>query len=125
MKAVAADTHPLVWWLLQPSRLSAAARKGFEQTPSIQVPTMALLEIAYLNEIGRIELAVPDVLAYIGQTPRFQLAPFDGGILLRSIELQATRDPFDRVIAATALYWQVPLITKDRWMQANLARTIW
>jgi len=49
MKAVAADTHPLVWWLLQPSRLSAAARKGFEQTPSIQVPTMALLEIAYLN----------------------------------------------------------------------------
>jgi PIN domain nuclease of toxin-antitoxin system len=125
MKNYVTDTHPLIWWLLAPVKLAALANKCFDTAAHIYVPSITLLEIQYLNEINRIELDVQDVLAYISQNAQFEVVPFDGGVLLRSIELQATRDPFDRIIAGTALYWQCPLITKDRWMREHIENTVW
>ena len=42
-----------------------------------------------------------------------------------AIDLDWTRDPFDRLIAAHALVENVPLITADRTMREHLALATW
>lgn len=123
--AYVTDTHPLVWWLLEPTRLSSRVLDIYEGPTRIHVPSMVLLEIQYLNEIGRIELEVNAVLAFISERADLILTSFDGGVLTKSLALAETRDPFDRIIAATALYYNSVLITKDRWMKNRLPKTVW
>src|SRR5437899_12199049 len=58
MASVAADTHALVWYVVKPARLSAPAKAALEQAASaggaIYCPSIALVEICYLVEKGRL-----------------------------------------------------------------------
>lgn len=121
MNACVIDTHPLVWWLLDPGKLSRTAMSILsDPVVRVHVPTMAVLEFQYLVEIGRIVTDVRDALAYISENERFALLPCDGAVLAASLELNETRDPFDRVIAASALAYGLPLVSKDAWIRERL-----
>ncbi len=125
MKSVVSDTHPFIWWLLAPDKLSSRALACFSGGSRVYISAMTLLEIQYLNEIKRVDLDVTDVTAYISDHDEFTTAPLDTGILLKALQLNQTRDPFDRIIAATAVYWNIPLVTKDREMKSYLTKTVW
>lgn len=53
-----ADTHSLIWYLEDSPRLSSGARECFDACDRgeviINVPTICLVEIIYLQEKGRI-----------------------------------------------------------------------
>ncbi len=121
------DTHPLVYWMLEPGKLSAKVRKILRsESNRIHIPSVAVLEFQYLIEIGRVEASIQDVLAEINETPRFTISSFDLSALSRSLVIAGTRDPFDRMILATAHAYDFPVITRDRWMADQLGKhAVW
>ena len=112
------DTHILVGRLLKPSRLPKRIRQIFsDKNQEFLIPTMVLLEMQYLNEIGRVEVAMDDVLKAVQEESQFQIVSFDETALLHAVRLIGTRDPFDRVILSHALSTSTKILTKDHWMK--------
>ena len=57
----------------------------------------------------------------------YELAPLDGDVAeaVQRIDRTAVPDLPDRVIAATALAWNAPLVSRDAKIQAAQLQTIW
>lgn len=119
------DTHGFIFHLLDPSQLGESAQAMVKQAKLFWIPTMVLLEIQYLQEIGRINVEMTEILSYIRRTERFQICHFDENALGCALELSSTRDPFDRTILGTAISRKVPIITRDRWMKDQYPQTVW
>lgn len=112
------DTHVLLWRLLEPKRLSKRVRALFVRREHIfLIPMICLLEAQYLSEIGRIEIDLDQMLEILHEEPLFQLVPYDEAVMLHSLRLTTTRDPFDRIILAHALATSTKILTKDTWMK--------
>lgn len=129
MKAVAADTHAALWFLEDDRRLTAAAAAALDGAERILLPSVCLVEITYLIEKGRLDAGVlPRVLAELNNSATtLALAPLDLGIVLalQDISRFDVPDLPDRVIAATALHYRVPLVTRDREIRGSGVETIW
>ena len=125
-KTYALDTHALVFWLLDVPKLSAKTRGILRGTENrFCISTACILEIQYLIEIGRIETEIGEVLSYIQREPAFFLQPFDEMVLLETLDASEHRDPFDRIILGTAKAYNLPIITRDRWMKSQYKNTLW
>lgn len=124
------DTHVLLWWALDPAQLSATAsdivvrmerERGYASAISIW-------ELGTKVKRGKLELPISVFeLARRIEQSAVELVPVDTEIWLASIELAwEHRDPADRVIVATAVSKNVPLLTKDDTIRsAGLVETIW
>jgi PIN domain nuclease of toxin-antitoxin system len=88
-----------------------------------------LEEILRLSEDGRIRLGVsfPELVAYYRQEPSpFFIQDYTPDILLSVVQFPAIRDPFDRVIVATAHTLDYPLLTNDSFLQeGGFVPTVW
>jgi PIN domain nuclease of toxin-antitoxin system len=130
---VALDTHALIWHLVDDVRLSTTARAAIDaatlEGESIYLSAMSLVEITFLAERGRIEPAVAGLLDQALAAPDTALAvvPLDADIAraLRRIERAAVPELPDRVIAATALHLDVPLVTRDLAIRAAGVDVVW
>lgn len=112
------DTHVLLWWALDPDRLSSAAvaslqamerRGGFASAISIW-------ELGIKVQRGKLDLgiSIADFTRRIEKSGIIELLPVNAATWLRSLELAWDhRDPADRVIVATAILQDVPLLTAD------------
>lgn len=128
-----ADTHALIWYLLNDARLSAAARSAFATAPqkrlSIGVPTTSIVEIVYLVEKKRIPAdALADLQRYLNQRRSLiRVIPLSTKVALAVQQIERNHVPelADRIIAATALDYKLPLITRDHKIQAAGLATIW
>lgn len=120
------DTHPLIFRFSDPGQLGSAAKKAFlDSTSTFLVPTMALLEVQYLIEIGRVKPQIGDLIRRIEQHETMRIVAFAESELLAAVVDNGSRDPFDRIILATAQARRAPLITRDRWMKSVYPQTIW
>lgn len=120
--------RPLLWdtctaiWVYEKATLAqsaidlmtAAHREG---APSYISPITAL-EIGSLTSRGRLQLLIDPVrwFANLFEVPGVRLAEMSPDILIASSYLPGNppRDPFDRIIAATARELGATLITRDR-----------
>lgn len=127
------DTHAFIWYLNADRRLSAAAKRFIDAATQagdeIGVPSIALVEAVYLVEKGRI---LPETLTRMIadlQSPQtvFTEIPLSVAVVqaLRQIPWADVPDMPDRIIAATALYLGVPVISRDARISAANLRTIW
>jgi PIN domain nuclease of toxin-antitoxin system len=128
-EVVVVDTHALVWWILSPSDLGAAARETFERD-RILLSAISCMEIASLVRRKRVYLNAPvdDWMADVQSLPNVTILPVTVKIAVTAAELpdDIVRDPADRLIVATAILHGLPLVTKDQKITAsNLVRTIW
>lgn len=75
---------------------------------------MVLLELQFLAETGRGRFTTGTPAAAVRNDPRWSVddPPLDG-VATRALEVGWTRDPFDRLIAAHALYRGWRLATSD------------
>ncbi|MBX2998604.1 MAG: type II toxin-antitoxin system VapC family toxin [Caldilineaceae bacterium] len=127
------DTHTLIWLLHGDERLSSAARRHIELTSQNRgqsaISSISLVEIAYLEEKGRIPIGtLQGTLAMIDMpNPLLVEIPLNKHIVgkLLLIPKQEIPEIPDRIIAATALYLNVPLITHDHKIQNNIINTVW
>lgn len=90
---------------------------------------ISLVEVVYLVERGRIAgHAFNKFVHELGREyPAFTVVPLDGKIAatLRSIPRSVVPDMPDRIIAATALHLNLPLVTRDRRLRSAGIQTIW
>ena len=117
------DTHALLWWALDPDKLSSEAlrvvtemehRGGFASS-------ISLWEIGIKAKRGKLELpiGIEELARRIERGGVVELVPVDTGTWLRSLTLVWDHsDPADRVIAATAMMRGVPVLTKDAAMHS-------
>jgi PIN domain nuclease of toxin-antitoxin system len=133
MRGVVADTHTIVWYLSQDSRLSSAAHEALTATTTggdlIHIPSICLVELTYLTEKGRLPAAARDTLITALDDPAgpCSLAPLDRPVAeaLQLIQRTEVPDLPDRIVAATALALRIPLISRDRKIRASQVETIW
>jgi PIN domain nuclease of toxin-antitoxin system len=133
MNSVVADTHALIWYLLEPQKLSGSALTALRQADvareAIYVCSISMVEVRYLIEKGKLTEAVfqfiTDSLNDVGTV--LTLVPLDLNItqVVGQIPRNLVPDMPDRIIAATALHLNIPLITRDQKIQATGIRTIW
>jgi PIN domain nuclease of toxin-antitoxin system len=94
----------------------------------LAVPTVCLFEIGQLEERGRLSLALPferwcDLLEDV---PALLITPLERAHVSEARALPALRDPFDRLIAGTAIALGLPLVTPDaRIAESRRLRVIW
>ena len=134
MTAIVIDTHVLIWYVFDLNRLSEKALNTLEETVSndkpIYISAISFIEITYLVEKGRIASEVLTRLKNAINSPNINLflVPIDQNIAMAIEQIDRLTVPEmpDRIIAATALYLQIPLITRDLKIQ-NLAniQVIW
>jgi PIN domain nuclease of toxin-antitoxin system len=129
MQIVVADTHAILWFLAGSKRLTPAATQALQSAERILVPTISLVEITYLVEKGRLDPAVlPRLFGELDNTTTtLEPVPLDLRVALALADVPRSDVPDmpDRVIAATALFFQVPLISRDRKIRHSGLTTIW
>jgi PIN domain nuclease of toxin-antitoxin system len=90
------------------------------------VSPLVSLELAYMHEIGRARDSAPMMLAALRQSIGLEVADISLAELAdTAVGLTWTRDPFDRMIAAQAIVADLPLVTADRTILANLPLATW
>jgi PIN domain nuclease of toxin-antitoxin system len=120
------DTHVAVWIATgQRERLSKLAYEAIKRGPPTLSP-IVLLELQILREIGRITESPEAILDYL----RGELLIVIGDTSFEKIvdaarPLTWTRDPFDRLIAASAIAEGAALVTADRMIRRHLPDAIW
>ena len=126
------DTHVVIWLALEPGRISKRARAAIAETrrrgEGLAVSDITLLEIATIDNKGRIKLSA-SLEAFLTEIEaRFIVLPITGRICVSALALPAAypRDLADRVIGATALVEGFPLITADDGIRrSKTLKTIW
>lgn len=133
MKNAVADTHALIWYLTTDRRLGQNADAFFKACDdgaiTIFIPTICLVEIIYLVERGTVPAELRHALTEALGRGRTGLRIID--LTTEIVDHVATivkRDvpemP-DRIIAATALFLNVPVLTRDHRIQQSSVETIW
>jgi PIN domain nuclease of toxin-antitoxin system len=134
MPSVIADTHTIIWYLSNNEKLSSTAgtalSKSIAQGNNIFVSAISLIEITYLIEKGRLPAEAITSLKAALQDPEIgiELIPIDIEIAtaIAQINRDTVPDMPDRIIAATALSLDLPLVTRDgKIQQATNIKTIW
>ena len=124
-----ADTHPLVWYFTEDSNLSEKALEVFEGTIKegiIIVPAVVLAEIMFIAKKGKITLTFEETLNKIEEYENFYIAPLDIEILKVADRIEIDMEMHDKLIVATAIYFDSALITRDKKIrEAWICPTIW
>lgn len=128
-----ADTHAVIWYLADDPRLSTQAKQAFADAAQngvqIAISAITLVEMIYLVEKERIPAerftqlmvaldATDSVLTEVALTPAIART-------LSRVNRQQVPDMPDRIIAATGLYLDVPVISRDGKISTSEIRTIW
>jgi len=123
------DTHSLVWYFTDDSRLSNKALQAFQSSEEkgiIFVPAVVLAEIMFIARKGRITLSFEDTLNRIEESEDFEIAPLNAEILRTADKIETDLEMHDRLIVATALWHNASLITKDETLrELGIVSTIW
>jgi len=133
MSAVVADTHTLIWYILEPKRLSQAAFNALEDATNegavIYLSAISIVEICYLIDKGRlVETVLSRVMGAIAvENSVLEIVPVDleVSLAIRQVDRNIVPDMPDRIIAATAFYLSLPLVTRDSKIQNSAIQTIW
>lgn len=127
------DTHVMVWWVSEPSRLSKAAHEAIKnqlKTGPLWAATISILEISTASRRGRLDFARPfsDWLADLRTLPDIQFQPLTVEIarMAGAFGEEIPGDPADRIIAATAMHLEAHLVTADKMLlKVKALQTIW
>ena len=133
MLAAIADTHAAIWYLFSDARLGREASACIEETidngDHIGISAISLAEMVYLIEKKRIPVnALEDLLAAIADPKTvLQEVPLDARIAAKMTEVARDDIPDlpDRVIAATAQFFGIPVLSRDRRIQSSTIKTVW
>lgn len=111
------DTHIFLWSLLEPTRLTKKVAAQLEDPANqLWISPLSTWEVLVLAEKGRIRLdpTAAEWLRQVFRTIPFQEAPLSHEIAFHSRTLSLPHeDPVDRFLAATAIVYQLTLVTAD------------
>lgn len=121
------DTQAAVW--LAAANTGKLTRKAlaYIEKAEVRISPMVVLEIGYLQEIGRVVLKPQEIAYKLSTELGVTVCNYPFPIIAEvAISETWTRDPFDRLIVAHArANGQAALITADELIAHHYARTIW
>lgn len=116
MTALLIDTHVLAWFMIGDRRLPASLAKMIEHADEIYVSAISFYEMSQKVRMGK----WPEMESFIA---KIQEALEKNGAHITAVGAEISllagmmnwthRDPFDRMLAATAIHLQLPLISAD------------
>ncbi|HEX2809265.1 MAG TPA: PIN domain-containing protein [Kineosporiaceae bacterium] len=131
---VVADSHAALWYANGSQRLSGPARRALanaeDELGGIVVSVATLIDLWYVTQttqgvsagdLGRLRVGMLS-------SPAVELYPVDVAVsdAYIGIDRGLISDPWDRLIVATALALEVPLVTRDGAIRASgLVETLW
>ena len=123
------DTHAFIWYLdkslnnkLSPKALKAI--KEAEDSYTIYLPIIVLMEVLYLIEKGRVNLSFHKPLLNLEESVNYEIVPFDTR-LLKIAETIKGLEIHDRLILATAILTGSLLISNDKEIHAKGIKVVW
>lgn len=122
------DTSALIYWSIDPTKLSTTARRAIEGAEKILVSSITIWEIALKVKRGKLTLPLPPVeyVERLRHVEKLEFRSVDVVTWLDNIELDwSHRDPADRTIVATAARLDCPLISSDGVIAEFYNQTIW
>ncbi len=125
MRGALADTHALLWWLGDDSRLSGGAR---DLMAAGEVPVYFSAASVWEAEIKAAagKLVVPENLLEALEAEHFVELAITARHATEAARLPLLhRDPFDRMLVAQAQREGFEVITRDAKIQAYGVRVIW
>jgi PIN domain nuclease of toxin-antitoxin system len=121
------DTHVVIWLGLDPGRISKNAKAAIDHArqnaSALAISDMTLLELTRITNLGRLDFR-PDLESFLSDVEKkFLVLPMTGRICMRALALPPSypKDPGDRVIGATALVEDIPLLTADHEIRKSRA----
>jgi PIN domain nuclease of toxin-antitoxin system len=126
------DTHVVLWLASGDARMSKPAQAAVDEARlrgrGLAISDVTLMEIAQLSYRRRIEV-LGDLESFLSEVARrFKIFPITVNVAMQAFELPASypNDPVDRIIGATALIEDIPLLTADREIRKSRAvPTLW
>jgi PIN domain nuclease of toxin-antitoxin system len=123
------DTHALLWYLVNHPRLSAAAKAAISDPANERwLSPISLFEIAIKVRLGKLPLHAPFAALFPAQliANHIEVLPLQLAHIepLTSLPLHH-KDPFDRLIASTAIVEGLTLISADAAFDAYGLTRLW
>jgi PIN domain nuclease of toxin-antitoxin system len=123
------DTHYVLWTALNPSEMTPWAHRLLADLKNeILVSSASIYEISLKVRLGKLPAADEfegDLIANIEEKLGFVLLPLDAQSMYRAARFEDKRaDPFDRMIAAQAIEYDLPLLSVDSKMDAFGVRRV-
>jgi PIN domain nuclease of toxin-antitoxin system len=130
---IVVDTHVIVWDALKPELLSQQAKEALliaNNEDGIIFCEISLWEIAMLIQKGRLSVGISyrEFMRLVLASNQYVLQGITVEIADRSTQFSSniTKDPADRIIAATAIVANATLVTADKNLRtAKGIPTIW
>ena len=120
MSSILLDTHVLLWILNESPRLKEI--EGLEDFSWWTISPISLLEMKFLNEVGRLSLEWDKLLKQLKKDDRFRIDDVTLESLCESaFALSWTRDPFDRFLVSHSIVTGLPLATRDALILKNFS----
>lgn len=123
------DTMALVL-RLEKRKMGKKAKAIYENAEKgnvkILIPAMGLAEIGYLSERNKVDTNLNEVKEYCQRYPSVQVEPITEGIIHKSFEIEDIPELHDRIIAGTAYFKNLVVITNDPMIiNSEYVSTIW
>ena len=121
---VVVDSHALFWYFSKNKKLGIKAKAILNKSARIIVSTIVLLELLYIlqkfgqkNKFSR--------LINLLKGKKYLIYPIDLVVVRECAKLTKHLEMHDRLIVATAQIFNVPVVTKDKQITREYAKTIW
>jgi PIN domain nuclease of toxin-antitoxin system len=120
------DTHAVVWLYSGLTEKFSARGVAAIESRDVLVSPIVLLELQYLHETGRVHQRPEAVISALEDAVGLRVCELSfHKVVLESVSLTWTRDPFDRIIAAQAGLRKSQLLTKDRTILSHCKYAFW
>src|SRR4030042_597996 len=112
------DTHVLIWYFIGSKRLQKRLKEKIDSVRNLGggllVPTIVLAEALDVAEKGRVDFDFDAMYRLIGEEPEFEIVGFGPEIFEEALHLKGVKEIHDRIITATARFYRVGVLTKDK-----------
>lgn len=121
------DTHILIWYFLGSNRLKKEIKELIDKVRvnggRLLIPTIVLAESLYIAEKRKVTFDFQKMYQIIREEPEFEIIGFSREIFEATMSIENIPDIHDRIIVATAHFYNAGIMTKDRVINTFLSKS--